>query len=77
MYVLKAGAQDSHTPHEDDELYYVQEGRGMIQVEGKDYRVEPGGIIFVKAHAAHEFHSIEEDLKLLVFFSTGGKWEGV
>ncbi len=70
VYVLKAGADDPQSPHENDEVYYVEGGCGTIRVEGEDYPIEPGGVIFVKAGAAHHFHSIEDDLKLLVFFST-------
>ena len=73
MYVLEAGADDPQSPHENDEVYYVESGRGMIRVEGEDHRAEPGGVIFVKAGAKHHFHSIEDDLKLLVFFSTTQK----
>ena len=73
VYVLKAAADDPQSPHENDEVYYVESGRGMIRVEGEDHPIEPGGVIFVKAGAAHHFHSIEDDLKLLVFFSTTGK----
>ena len=67
MYVLKAGDQDGQNPHKDDEVYYC---RGKIRVNGEDHDAVPGGIIFVKAGADHKFHSIEEDLKLLVFFSS-------
>jgi mannose-6-phosphate isomerase-like protein (cupin superfamily) len=70
MYVLKAGADDPQNPHVDDEVYYVESGRGKIRVNGEEQDVVPGGIIFVKAGATHKFHSIEEDLKLLVFFSS-------
>lgn len=70
MYVLKAGADDPQNPHQDDEVYYIESGRGKIRVNGEDHEAAPGGIIFVKAGAAHKFHSIEEDLKLLVFFSS-------
>ena len=70
MYVLKAGAEDGQNPHKDDEVYYVESGRGKIRVNGEDNDAVPGGIIFVKAGATHKFHSIEEDLKLLVFFSS-------
>lgn len=70
MYVLKTGAEDGQKPHKDDEVYYVESGRGKIRVNGEDHDAVPGGIIFVKAGAQHKFHAIEEDLKLLVFFSS-------
>ncbi len=70
VYVLPAGGSDRQSPHEEDELYYVLEGRAGFRVDGEETRVEPGDVIYVKAGAEHRFHSIEEDLKLLVFFST-------
>lgn len=70
IYHLAAGSEDSQSPHEEDELYYVQHGVGKFLADGKDVDVVPGSILFVKANEKHHFHSIEEDLTLLVFFST-------
>jgi mannose-6-phosphate isomerase-like protein (cupin superfamily) len=70
VYVLPKGASDLQQPHDDDEIYYVLEGRAGFLVDGEETEVEPGAVIYVKAGAEHRFHSIEEDLKLLVFFST-------
>lgn len=70
IYILKAGAEDKQQPHSLDEVYYVLEGAGMFTVEEKEIAIKEGDILFVKAHASHQFHSIENDLKLLVFFST-------
>ena len=33
MYALAAGADDPQTPHDQDEVYYVVSGRGVLQVE--------------------------------------------
>lgn len=70
MYVLKAGAGDPQNPHQDDEVYYVESGRAKIRVNDEVHDALPGSVIFVKAGAQHKFHDIEEDLKLLVFFSS-------
>jgi len=70
MYVLKAGAGDPQNPHQDDEVYYVESGRAKIRVNDEIHDAVPGSVIFVKAGAQHKFHDIEEDLKLLVFFSS-------
>jgi hypothetical protein len=35
----------------------------------EDREVGPGAVIFVKAGDEHRFHSISEDLTLLVFFA--------
>jgi mannose-6-phosphate isomerase-like protein (cupin superfamily) len=69
LYVLAAGGEDAQRPHELDELYYVVSGRATMQIEGDTLKVGPGGLIYVRARAAHRFHSIEEDLQVLVFFS--------
>ena len=70
LYVLPAGAKDDQSPHEQDEVYVINEGRAVLQVDGADQPVAKGSIVFVRARAAHHFHSIEEDLSVLVFFST-------
>lgn len=69
IYVLKAGEADKQEPHRWDELYYVLEGSGSIEINGEKYPVQKGSIIFVPAHAPHRFVDYEKDLKLLVFFS--------
>src|SRR5260221_71355 len=68
IYALPAGGVDPQKPHKEDEVYYVLQGRGMIRVETEDRAVEPGSIVFVAANIEHRFHSITEDLTLLVFF---------
>jgi mannose-6-phosphate isomerase-like protein (cupin superfamily) len=69
LYVLSAGAADPQQPHTEDEAYYVVSGRGSILVGTENRTVETGSIIFVKAGVEHRFHTITEDLTLLVFFA--------
>lgn len=69
LYLLKAGAEDGQTPHAEDEVYYVVRGRGSLRVADRDHEVAPGSIVFVPARAEHRFHTIREDLELLVFFA--------
>lgn len=70
IYTLPAGANDPQSPHEMDEVYYVLEGKAKFTVEDEEVAISEGDVLFVKAKAKHQFHTIEEDLKLLVFFST-------
>ena len=42
---------------------------GASSVDGDDVAVGPGSILFVAKHAVHRFHSIEEDLSIVVAFS--------
>ena len=71
IYELEVGATDKQNPHDQDEVYYVLEGKATIKVEGELIPVKKGSTVFVKAHANHSFIDIEDTLKLLVFFSTG------
>jgi mannose-6-phosphate isomerase-like protein (cupin superfamily) len=67
VYVLVAPEPDRQQPHEDDEVYYVLEGRGTLDVEGETVELEEGHAVFVPAHAEHRF-SAYELLSLLVVF---------
>jgi mannose-6-phosphate isomerase-like protein (cupin superfamily) len=69
VYALPAGGQDPQQPHTEDEVYYVVKGMGQIVVAGEDRPVRPGSIVFVAARVEHRFHSITEDLEVLVFFA--------
>src|SRR5688572_4027759 len=69
LYVLPAGGEDPQTPHGQDEIYYVVSGRGALRVDGVDTPALPGAILYVAAEAEHRFHSIEEELTLLVVFA--------
>ena len=69
LYVLPAGSADPQSPHTEDEVYYVVNGSGMIQVAGEDRAVAAGSMVYVGQDVQHQFHSITEDLTLLVFFA--------
>ena len=64
-----AGSTDDQTPHAEDEVYFVAAGRGVISVAGSDRAVGPGSVVYVAAGVDHHFHSIAEDLHVLVFWS--------
>ncbi len=69
LYRLPAGGVDPQSPHSEDEVYYVVSGQAQIQVNGEDRLVQAGSIVYVAANAPHKFHSIEQDLEILVFFA--------
>ena len=69
LYVLEAGADDQQRPHAEDEIYYVLRGHGRMRVASEDFAVLPGQLIFVPAKVEHRFHSIREQLELLVVFA--------
>ena len=69
VYQLPVGGIDPQQPHTEDEVYYVANGRGAIVVAGESRSVAAGSVVFVKAGVEHRFHSIEEELVILVFFA--------
>lgn len=69
LYVLPAGGTDPQSPHTEDEVYYILSGRAKIQVADEDRDVRAGSIVYVAKNMDHRFHSIEEELKVIVFFA--------
>jgi len=67
VYVLVAPEPDHQEAHEDDELYVVLAGRGVLTIEGETIPVEEGKAAFVPAGADHRFTGYE-GLSVLVIF---------
>ena len=80
-YALAAGEKDGQSPHDDDEIYHVVAGRGVLEADGEQREVAAGDTVFVAARVPHRFVEVTEDLDVLVFFSkaiagTGGMAAG-
>ena len=69
LYMLSTGAIDQQEPHTEDEVYYVVSGHASIQVDKESRPIEAGSVVFVQANVEHRFHTITEDLTILVFFA--------
>ncbi len=69
LYVLPAGGTDPQSPHTEDEVYYVVSGKAQIKVAEEDRTVQTGSIVYVVKNVEHRFHSIQEELTVLVFFA--------
>jgi len=73
IYVLPKEGLDQQTPHHQDEIYSVVSGRARMKITRngempEDRAVTGGTVIFVEAGTEHRFHSIEEELVVLVVF---------
>ena len=73
VYVLVAPEPDRQSPHADDEVYVVLEGRGTLEVEGERTELEEGKAAFVAAGAQHRFVGYES-LTVLVIFDRRPRW---
>src|SRR5213083_705508 len=65
VYVLVAPEPDRQQPHEDDEIYVVLGGSGVLEVEAESVPVAEGSAVFVEAGAEHRFTAYEQ-LSVLV-----------
>src|SRR5262252_8139907 len=56
------------TPHEQDEVYIIIKGRGVLSHDGKRDEFEPGDLLFVAAGTEHQFEDYTDDLTVWVVF---------
>lgn len=59
---------DPQQPHDRDEIYVVQSGRGTFCCDGARQPFEPGEVLFVPAGAEHRFESFSDDFGAWVVF---------
>jgi len=70
LYHLPAGSRDMQTPHDEDEVYLVLEGKAQMKTGDEPLEVKPGMVLYIAASETHSFFEIEEDMTLLVFFAS-------
>ncbi len=68
-YSIAAGGTDDQTPHHEDEIYVVMNGRAVLDTSDGRAEVSSGSVIYVPAGEEHTFTEITEDLTLLVIFA--------
>ena len=68
ILILKTGEEDTQTPHESDEVYFVISGNGFLKIKNKDYKVSKNKLFFVAKDVEHFFHGNTKELKVLYFF---------
>src|SRR6476619_2273996 len=68
---LKEGDNDIQVPHSIDEIYFVVDGKGSLEIEGKINAVKGGDFIFVPANAHHKFTLDSTSKSLLVIYFFG------
>ncbi len=61
------------TPHEQDEIYVVVRGRGVLFHDGRREAFAPGDLLFVAAGVAHHFEEASDDLAVWrIFYGARG-----
>lgn len=59
---------DYQSPHEQDELYVIVKGAGVLEIEGARHAFVAGDVLFVPAHTAHRFVEFSADLLTWAIF---------
>ena len=67
---LNPGQKDTQGAHSQDELYFVIEGKGYINLVEKNHEIKKGSCIFVPSDTKHYFHGNKERLVVLYVFSS-------
>ena len=68
VLVLKPGEEDTQTPHDSDEVYYVISGNGFLKIKDNNYKVSKDKLFFVAKDVEHYFYGNTKELKVLYFF---------
>ena len=66
---LRLGEIDTQEPHSTDEVYFVLEGDGFIEIGNKSYEIKKDLFIYVPAEVKHRFHGNTQEILVLYFFS--------
>lgn len=66
---LNPGQKDTQDPHSKDELYFIVEGEGYINMAEKNHKIKKGSCIFVPSKTRHYFHGNKERLVVLYIFN--------
>jgi mannose-6-phosphate isomerase-like protein (cupin superfamily) len=69
FYALPAGGVDPQSPHAEDEVYVVLQGRAVVTIGDEAHEVGPGSTVYVPAGVPHRFHDIADDLHVVVVFA--------
>ncbi|MBL8228177.1 MAG: cupin domain-containing protein [Bryobacterales bacterium] len=75
IYRHRAGTGVVQEPHQEDEVYVVLSGSGIVSVDGEDQPVGAGSVVYVPARLPHYFHSVTDDLSILVMFAPAERIE--
>ncbi len=69
LYVLQAGASDPQSPHAQDEIYVILQGRARFTAGDQTRPVAQGDVLYVRRAIPHRFHDITESLRIIVLFA--------
>ena len=64
----RGGTTGLHIHDQGDEIFYVAKGTGIAHLDGTDYSIGPGDVIFIPRGAVHQMSNPFNDETLVVVF---------
>ena len=71
---LKPGSSIGYHEQKEDEIYYVLSGRGIMQMNGKEFAVGPGDAILTRPGSSHGLKQTgKEDLIIIINYEQAAR----
>ncbi len=58
IYLLSVTRSESHVHEQEDQVYIVQRGQGIVEVDGERREVGPGDLVYIPRGAWHCLESL-------------------
>ena len=70
--VLPGGSVPLHH-HEQEEIYFLLEGEGEIDIDGKKFHMDPLSAVYIPSNKPHGFRNVgDKHMKFVFIYSPGG-----
>jgi quercetin dioxygenase-like cupin family protein len=70
--IARGGGAQEHAHEKNEQFIYMLQGKGRVQIDGKEVSIEPGSLVYFPKGAPHggeSFVESEEPAKFLVIYS--------
>lgn len=59
---LRVNEKDIQNPHKTDEVYFILEGDGKLNINGENFDIKLKNIYYIPRNTPHHFHSNSKDI---------------
>ena len=66
---LKPGENDTQDPHDSDEIYYILDGNGFLEINNESYRLKKGQAILLQRISLTTFMVIQKIFQFCIFLA--------
>lgn len=68
-YIASGVELEPHTHKEDEEVYYILEGKGIMKIDDEERQVGPGDAILTKKGSTHNIKNVGKNVLRIVVFA--------